>query len=811
MIARTAPAVLAALLLAAPAFAGELLRVPADAGTLESAISQVGDGGVIEMADGTYPVPVGGWFFGNLRKSFTIRAASGATVTLDGGNARPVFRVQNTSPSLGGQIGFENLVFANGFSTQNGVAGGVTIEANPAVFTDCVFRDNFSDAGITGGGGAFVFDESEVQFIRCQFLDNRATNEGGGLKVGEFSKVVVHESVFSNNRVNLAGHRPSSAGGGIHVGNAGLIVTNSRFAGNQAGYVGGGLYVIGQWQDPVSIPRSTVEVANCTFEGNKAVPYPGINPPAPTEAGGLHAEDQTAVRIDNSRFILNSAETGGGVNLYRARVEITNSVFRGNRATATGGGTGFGGAVSAISNDTSADGANNRPSAELILTDSFIQGAYQTVGSVGQIGGGIYSAGDQNRQYGLGGVSAMPNLTANRAEITASGLVLTGCQVVQSVIGTGTGGGVMVDLVRADIDDTLILASEAVGTNSHGGGFRAIRQSLVNIDASTLAGNAAQRFGGGVYIQGTEVYLNNCALIENTNGDAEYGAAIFSAPDESTGVSQTGTVANSVISNTSDRGLLLFDDDRQGSVATPYNDLRFNGNTIFDRAPGAQVYRDPLAGGAKTASELNGLVINRTGGTPSTDKSQVNNGNPSSAPVVAAIAAAPRAILPGGAAGDPAGPTAAFVGYAWTGGSATFDGSPVSGFKGLAQVSAGTHTLNVDGVQRSAAVISAVAPAATLTALPPFISSGEQAQLQWSTTGGTFISAVLDHGIVIPSAASGSVTVSPTVTTTYRLFVLTEEGGATAEVTLYVDEVPPPLFADDFESGDTSAWSSGAL
>jgi hypothetical protein len=790
-----------------PVSAVEFVRIPADAANLESAIGVVADGGVIEIAHGTYPTPVGGWFFANLGKSFTIRAATGATVTLSGGNTRPVFRLQNTSPSFGGQVNFERLIFANGRSTQDGVGGGVTIEDNPAVFTDCVFQNNNSDANITGGGGAFVFGDATVQFIRCQFLDNRATNEGGGLKIGEGSKVVVHQSVFSNNRVNLAGHRPSSAGGGIHIGNADLVATNSRFVGNEAGFVGGGIYSIGVWQNPVTTPRSIVDVANCTFEDNKAAPFPGVSPPTNTEGGAVHAENQVLTRIDNSRFFENSAETGGGVNLYRARVEVANSVFRGNRATAVGAGTGFGGALSAISNDTPSDGTTNRPSAVLTVTDSLVQGSYQTVSSVGQIGGGIYSSGDQNRQYGWNGVPANSNLTANRSSVTITGGVFTDCQVVQSTTGTGVGGGAMFDLVAVDVDDTLFLNSEAVGSDSHGGAFRAIGQSLVNVDGATLAGNEAERFGGAIYVQGVEAHFDNCALIENTNGGGLYGAALFGAPDESTGVSVTGSVSNSVVSNTVDRGLLLFDDDRQGAVSTPYNDLRYNGNTLFDQASGAQVYQDPLAGGPKTAIELNGLVVNRTGGTPSTDKSQTNNSNPGSAPKVASIAAAPRVILAAGAAGDPAGATAAYVGYAWTGGSATLDGSPVAGFTGLAQVSVGTHVLNVSGVQNSAVVGTGATPAASLTAVPVAISSGQQARLEWATTSGAYIDAVLDHGVTITPGPTGAVTVSPTVTTTYHLFVLTEEGGATAEATVWVDEYPGLIFIDGFESGTTNAWN----
>jgi len=807
MLGRAFFLVAAGLGLVVPSSADELIRVPAEIATLESAIGQVTDGGVIEMAHGTYSTPAGGWFFANLQKSFTIRAESGATVTLSGENSRPIFRMQNTSPSLGGQVNFEGLIFANGYSIQDGVGGGVTIEDNTAVFTDCAFTNNNSDASITGGGGAFVFGDATAQFIRCQFLDNRATNEGGGLKIGEGSKVVVHQSVFSNNRVNLAGHRPSSAGGGIHVGNAELIATNSRFDGNEAGYVGGGIYSIGLWQDPVTTPRSIIDIANCTFEDNKAEPFPGITPPTKPEGGAVHAEDQALTRIDNSRFMMNSAGTGGAVNLYRARIEVANSVFRGNRATAVGAGTGFGGAMSSISNDTSVDGTTNRPSATLIVVDSLVQGSFQTVGSVGQIGGGIFASGDQNRQNGWNGVPANPNLTANRSSVTVSGGVFTDCQVIQSTTGTGVGGGAMFDLVSVDVDQTLFLNSEAVGGDSHGGAFRAIGQSLVNVDDATFAGNESQRFGGAIYVQGVEAHFDNCALIENANGGGLYGSALFGAPDESTGVSLTGSVADSVISNTVDRGLLVFDDDRQGSVSTPYNDLRYNGNTIFDQATGSQVYHDPIAGGPKTATELNSLVINRTGGTPSTDKSLTQNSNPSSAPVVASIGAAPRVILAEGAVGDPAGATAAYVGYAWTGGSATLNGSPVSGSTGLAQVPVGTHVIDVNGVEDAAIVNQGATPAASLTAVPIAISSGQQAQLEWVTTSGTYIDVVLDHGVTMTPRPMGAVTVSPMVTTTYHLFVLTEEGGATAEATVWVDEFPGLIFMDGFESGTTSAWN----
>ena len=98
-----------------------------------------------------------------------------------------------------------------------------------------------------------------------------------------------------------------------------LRVSNSRFEGNQAGYVGGALYAIGLWPDPAG---SDVLVTNSTFVDNLAQRDPSVSFPFPTEGGAIHLEDLATARIYNSRFLTNRAFDGGAVNLYRAIVEI---------------------------------------------------------------------------------------------------------------------------------------------------------------------------------------------------------------------------------------------------------------------------------------------------------------------------------------------------------------------------------------------------------------------------------------------------------------------------------------------------------
>ena len=194
-----------AMAVALPSFGVEIIHVPSDVTTLESAIGQIGDGGIIEMVAGTYTSPGGGWFFGNLQKSFTIRADKQAMVTLTGAGSKPVLRIQNTSPSLGGQINFEGLTFTNGRSTENGVGGGVTLEANDAVFTDCVFDSN----------------ESHVHAVLCRFGGFRRPGDSPRRSHGSASAAVDRSALASI--LDAARHRtryasPASIGTATSLG-----------------------------------------------------------------------------------------------------------------------------------------------------------------------------------------------------------------------------------------------------------------------------------------------------------------------------------------------------------------------------------------------------------------------------------------------------------------------------------------------------------------------------------------------------------------------------------------------------------------
>lgn len=760
-----------------------VIRVPEDYPTLQIAINNVSNGGIIDLSSATYYAPAGGFMINDMQKGFTIRARENGGAVLSGGGSTNILQSINSNLNMGRPMVFQGIVFANGYSNTPGLAAGATFYNTNVTFLDCVFQNNV--AGLAGrGGGTFIAVFSTAFIINSTWQNNVAKSSGAGLEIDENAIVYIHDSRFVSNHANPPGHILFSSGGAIHLGNSTLRVSNTSFEDNQAGYVGGAIYILGTWTAPYITPRADVIIANCTFIDNQAIPDPSVSIPYPTEAGAIHAENQSTVRIYNSRFITNSAMIGGGIGNYRAHVYVYDSVFQGNRATGTSLG-GWGGAIAVNSNDDSPIDPVNYPPAYLEVRDSLIQGRYGSVTTVSQEGGGISMGGDYNRMYGASGFSQMGTVVDNRAVVLISNVVFMDLDV-QKPIG-GVGGAVTAALTDLTIQNSLFINSDAIGTdNSSGGAMAILDQSLANISNSTFIHNTSQRYGGAIFAQGSHLNLSNCNFIENSNL-TQYGSALFIAQDDGRNNPATGTVQTCIFSNNT--GLpMIFDDDR---TTGPINDMRYLNNQFYDSSGvDAFIYKDPLysysppVGTLNSASQLNDRVVSRSNGT-STDKGSGNIAL-SSAPLVGHILAVPTKILTTNANGDVAPPTLAYLGYAWSGGSAALDGQAVTGNAGVSSAGIGTHTLSVGGVNFSAIISQAATPAAT------FFSTGTSLiTLSWSVTSGTFLDVAIDHGVTIPSLSSGTVQVSPPVNTDYLLFVITREGGVvisvnTAQPLLYV-------------------------
>ncbi len=808
---------LATLAAPLPGFA-QIIRVPSES-SLSSALQNVVDGGVIEIAGGTYPATSGGYVINNPGRRFTVRAAPGATVVLDGGGSSRVLWYVANSDANRGSLVFENLIFRNGFNNATGQAGGVTLTNADATFIGCTFEDNVHNSNSGHGGGVGVYAGSTVLFIDSLWRNNVARAASAGLRVGGESKAWIYDSRFVNNRTNLPGHRPSSTGGAISVANAKLWVTNTRFVGNEAGFAGGAIFALGDFQNPVSVPHTDVTVSNCTFEDNHAIPDPGASPPSPTEGGAIHGENQTRIRVYNSRVIRNSANLGGGISSYRAEIQIYDSVLRGNWAFRDGSDGGTGGALKLHSNDTNnattGNGTINRPSALLVIEDSLVQGRYGGTTTAGLKGGCISIIGDSNRTFGNNpNVPQMGTPAENRAYAFIDRVVFDNCDVdtVAAVGGSGVAGAIRASHADLTMNDSIVVDSDAFGSNGKGGAMRVVTDSVATITDSTFSRNTATVWGGAVYVEGSEATIQNSRFLFNevSPGVSEainesWGAAIYAAPSVNlfgdVDLEVTGTVSGSTFSN--NRGLDIWDDDRLNG---PINDIRYRNNRFFNNSFNGLVYRDKSAPPAIDADELNALVVIRNTGVPSTDKAPPdNNDQVGSAPVTGQIVAAPSKILLTNANGDPAPPTRAWVGFAWSGGSATLDGVTVTGNSGLEAVGQGIHTLAVGGQNFLASIDAGAIPDATLSADPAPISAGQNADLDWSSAG-SFLDVDIDRGVNIPSNPSGSTTVQPEATTEYHLVVVTEEGGAVDSATVHVGSGSDLIFSDGFESGSTSAW-----
>ncbi len=755
-----------------------VIHVPSDTANLQEAINLVSDGGVIELANGTYIAPSSGFAIVDVGKSFTIRAATGANVILDGGGTRNILRFINSYSTSGKAVVFENIKFANGFSSVNGVAAGVSMQHAQATFINSVFINNKGVASDNSVGGIAVAIYSSALFINCQWSGNTSTHYGGGMGVIEFSKAYIHQSRFLNNRTNPPGHSSTAAGGAIDVRNSILRVSNSYFEGNQAGYVGGGIFAIGIWNGAMTDPQADILVVNSTFVNNQAIRDSSVSVSyPPTEGGAIHLEDQAFGRIYNSRFIENSADEGGGVNLYRSRLEIADTVFLGNFATGLGAGKGVGGAIASKSIDgidlSTNYGTINRPPSYLTVRNSLIQGRYDGVTIIGQAGGGIYAAGDLYRQYGLGGVPKMGTLAENQAVVDIEHVVFNDLDVAEdpSTPGSGLGGAIVVDVANLTLNDSLIINSDAIGTgNSFGGAVAILEQSVARINNSTFAQNSSQKYGGAIFVQGSQLSLSNCNLVENSNA-TPYGSAIFAAQDDTRNLPVTGTVENCILSNNSLP--MIYDDDRTNG---PINDMHYSNNQFYHSSGvNAGVYQNSLTGAMTGASQLNNLIVSRNNGT-TTDKGAGNIAL-ASAPGVGAIFAVPSQILATTANGDATSPTLSYLGIAWSGGSATLNGQGLTGNTGVKSAGAGMYTLSVGGTNLMTSISQAPAPDVTFTA-----SGSAPVTLNWNVSAGTFLDMAIDHGVAISPSSYGSVQVSPPADMDYWLYVIAEEGGIAKSV-----------------------------
>ncbi len=797
---------------------GELIDLIRNTGA-----NQVPDGGVIEMAPGTYAAPSGGFLIFNPDRSFTIRAQTPGTVFLDGGGSERIFRFIVNNPSLAGSVVFEGLTFRNGRSTQPAFASAMTLQGSIASFIDCLFEDNVNASAGSGAGTISAQAESTALLLRTTIQDNTTITSGGGAVIVGSSNFWCHECQFLRNRSNLPGHGQTSTGGGLVVtSQSSVYLSNSRFAANEAGFAGGALDVKGAFSEA---EPALVVAANSTFVDNISSPDPGVVTNSPTAGGVANIEDNAVVQFYNSRLHDNNAQFGGALAVYRATLEIYDSVLRGNFATGreSTNSPPRGGAIFATSDDTTADGNNNRPTSQVTIRDSLIHGELTsarrgTQTAAAHTGGCVYASGDLNRQLGQAEVPPGGTQEQNSARLDINGTAFVDCDVDSLIADGALGGGIFSELAIINIDDSLFIDGNANGASGAGGAAALTRFADATINNTTFSNNFAVRGGGALFMLGADIDVNGSSFFKNivpgSNPSASKGAAIFTGPQDGADLSVEGVIRNSLFAD--NQGLPLWDDDRSCG-ADVFNLVTYENNQFFPTAFPPSVYRSTVAG-TFDVDGLNGLFVNRGAGCAGTDKAPTNNNvELSTQPVLGALLGLPPQIIAKSAAGDPETSTESFLAYAWCGDCAELDGNGLTTQTGLTAATSGVRSLMVfenagcsgaPDLDLVATLNQSLTPSANLSADPVMIPGGGSSTLSWGTANGTFLESAMDQGQGLLGTASGSVSVSPSLTTNYTFFTITEEGGDTAQAKVFVDEEPDDLiFGDGFESGDTSAWS----
>lgn len=440
----------------------------------------------------------------------------------------------------------------------SGEGGGVYVGGPRADATlkGCTVANNKSVS--TGGGiaaklGTVTLDDTTVE-------NNQAVNGGGLFHLG----IAVPGSLTLQNGSIIRNNTASSMGGGLFLwGNVGLKSDNSEISGNKALYGAG----IAASQYTANFASPKLELVDTKVNNNGDANT--------VMGGGIYAASGVTVTSKNTKFLGNTANSGGGILLYlNSSADLNNSEVSGNKATGNGGGvyvydatcsltasngtvfrensgyrgggifssggtvtvedstfekntaTDDGGAIAATQNSSltvrnskvlenkAADTAGGilAEKSTLEVTDSIIDGNHASVG------GGLYisdidAPGETKEDK--------PEHTITRTEITNN-----------TADGQGIGGGIYLGAQKLTITDSKLTGNNTISKNgqTQGGAIVAYSPGDFTLDNTLIQGNTAD-VGGGIHVLSTKLRDSRIILCNNTritgNVANQFGGGIF--------------------------------------------------------------------------------------------------------------------------------------------------------------------------------------------------------------------------------------------------------------------------------------------
>ena len=411
-------------------------------------------------------------------------------------------------------------------SSNLGAGGGIEAQGGSLTVKDSTISDN----NARGNGGGIFSAQGNVLDVSGSTIQGNKGNNGGGIHTGEArdpsktpSKATITDTKILDNEIT------GSLGGGVHVGTrANATLKDCTVAGNKADTVngtGGGVSAFGIGVD---VTLDNVRVENNTADGKNG------------KGGGVYLQGNqfgaSSITLKNGTIIQNNTANGkngngGGVYLKGNATLKSNGAdgrvtISENKATQ---GAGIFTEIWKVGQETTAP--------HLVLNDTDVLNNIAT-----SKGGGIHlttgttldllkSKVDGNTGGSGGGIYAKDDAKLNIQDSSISGNTATN---------GGWGGGIYTDLK----DGSITIQGSTIDGNkaeerAKGGGasIAAIGSTQVIIDHSTIQGNSAGLYGGGLYIHNningqykpldTVVQITNNTIQNNSCGGSGAGIYLF--------------------------------------------------------------------------------------------------------------------------------------------------------------------------------------------------------------------------------------------------------------------------------------------
>jgi VCBS repeat protein/parallel beta helix pectate lyase-like protein len=488
--------------------AAGVVNVPASYATIQAAINAVvasgPDGTTINVQAGTYPEALS---VVGTNRPFTVRAVGGAVIVDAAGKGASALTVSSAT----GNVVFHGLTFRHGVLAGSGQGGGFVITNSSPSFVNCIFELN---SAFNGGGGYLI--ASNATFTGCTIRNNSATHWGGGVFIKFGSRPVFTNCGITGNHSGTGAH--DGAGGGVFTLDGSPTLLGSNISSNTSTFAAGGIYHAGTFGSPYG--RSMLVMTDTVVADNVSTQFASGDNPA--EGGGIHVEDYATATLTRVRVLRNQAGTGGGLNAYRSRYDIVDSIIDSNQAKAA---YGFGGGIAATSNGAS----TSMPASVINLTGTLVRN-------------NVALAADGSQTAAAGGIAVLGD---NFSSIKAS-LTLTG-SVVDSNLSALQGGGILVTHADLTVTNSMIIRNTVAGGSAFGGGINVNTSATATISGSTIAGNTAAGasfgLGGGMFMDGgTSINISGSNIYGNAAGNR--GGGVSSGNAAQTGIIQNSTIAD---------------------------------------------------------------------------------------------------------------------------------------------------------------------------------------------------------------------------------------------------------------------------